>query len=161
MELWGLPTLYELFPEGGDGGYSYVVVDWMAALDRAVRALGLAEDKFANEAIYDVKDVFAHDNFMREVTSTDAALKTFKDEMSKDCAFGSWTSGNGLFSKKPIEVVGVIPGFSCGMRTVFVITTVDRDTLNWYANALKIVIETIEYVLAHDDPNDYVLAWSG
>ncbi len=42
---------------------------------------------------------------------------------------------------------------------VFVVYEV--DDLDWYLQALDIVVETCDYVLAQPDINKYVLHWSG
>ena len=71
----------------------------------------------------------------------------------------AYSNRYGLFFPKPAQIVGVIPGSKYGSRVAYVI--LDGDPTPWYLQALEIVLETIDYVLAQPDRDTYYLHWSG
>lgn len=145
--------------------YEYhIKPDWCDARKKAVEALESLR-KYASEYGFNVHHMslfFLHES---EISSDKEALEAFlrtKDEHS--CHKGSLRS----FSRKdgefyldePLNVYGIILGKSFNCPCIYLITKTD-DGLDWYINALEIVIETIDYVLGQDDPQKYYLHWSG
>lgn len=74
---------------------------------------------------------------------------------------------------EPMQIVAVIPGVQESIMAkvmgrngvlepcAYVITKKDVGPEDWYAKALMIVIETIDYVLAQEKPEQFYLHWSG
>lgn len=89
----------------------------------------------------------------------ESALKVFHEEQKKDCAFESYSSANGHFFKEPIEVLGIVAGEQYSRPCVYVVHK--GNTFEFYLQALEIMIETCDWVLAQDDVENYYLSWSG
>jgi hypothetical protein len=78
----------------------------------------------------------------------------------------SYSSSRGEFYfGKPLEIVGVISGVK---KRFFVeehlpcqYLIYKDDSLDWYLQAVEIMIATVEYVLAQADSEKYYLHWSG
>lgn len=96
-----------------------------------------------------------------------AALQVFIKEAErwKDKRVGmdSYLNRDGeFFANEPLKVRGIIQGrdpYDPGKSVIYLIYEYAGGS--WYTEALDIVIETIEYVLAQEDPEKYVLHWSG
>lgn len=99
------------------------------------------------------------------VKSEKEAIELYKNELSKKPSFDSYSSSSGTFylGKTPVMARAFIQGKNCiGIPCTYVIYEVSGDDgLNWYIDALKIVQETIEWVLSQPDPSEYYFHWSG
>lgn len=153
----GISTLHDIFKPGDD----YIVQpNWHEALILARMALvdyreatkgGLLRSTFIDGA----------GSHRPEVTQAEAVAHA-KGEMSKrqGDSFRAYSSINGVFYLDGMEFVAFMPGRSALGRPG-VVAVYKSDDREWYDKALQIVIATIEYVLAKDDPSKYVLHWSG
>lgn len=155
----GCPDLYAIFqpPEGG-GRFT---PNWGDCLARAKSALDLYRAHLQTpagrchvsfEAVRDAK-----------VQTTDRALAVFQEEMANPVPFDAWSNGKGAFWKEPARLRAAIPGNQWGRDGLYLIF--ERPPLaegerDWYESALMIVVETLEYVLASDNANEFELYWS-
>ena len=79
--------------------------------------------------------------------------------------FTAYSNGLGDFFLNGIKVFGLIKGTKEHFRganipCIYVIAE-NEEAYDWYLEALEVVEETIDYVLAQDDPENYCLHWSG
>jgi len=145
----GLPTLWVLNPKDE---YEFTP-DWEQALSDAQSLLAsLKEVVGSPTGAYNVITVH---NFsvIKEVASDAQALEVFKEELGRNPEWQSYSNSNGYFYLDGIDVRAIIPG----KEDVYVVYKGDDS---WYVEALEIVVETIEYVLAQPDPETYHLVWS-
>lgn len=105
-------------------------------------------------------DKKALDIFLKEVESRKKSKFSFTDYSN---SFGTFS-----FGEEPIKVRGVINGStdsyvnSFNKRDCFyLIVEGTGEGRMWYLNALDVVVETCDYVLAKSDPEKYYLHWSG
>jgi hypothetical protein len=147
----GLPELADIF--NPDDEY-YVKPEWKAALESS-RSL-LEKIKSAPGANFGVH----RDMPLNRVKSEKEALDLFLKEKGREVGGeGSYSTAAGDFFLGGIKVYAIIPGTSpLGSPCSFIITDGDMD---WYIQAVEIVIETCEYVLSQPDPEKYILHWSG
>jgi hypothetical protein len=78
--------------------------------------------------------------------------------------FDRYSSAEGHFYiKDPLEVLAMIPGETdiLGKQPCVYMVYREVEKYRWYIEALKIVVETIDHVLAQPDPENYVFHWSG
>jgi len=95
-------------------------------------------------------------------TSTSEALVLYIEEFLREkLPFdGAYSNSVGLFSLKSSQrVKAFIPGIKYNRPCIFIVH--EAEGLHWYIEALEIVKETIEYVLAQPDREKYYLHWSG
>jgi hypothetical protein len=75
----------------------------------------------------------------------------------------AYTARDGFFCTPALKVMGILPGQGLlhdpGVYVVFEHEDPAKHW-QWYIEALEIVQETIEWVLAQPAPSDYVLGWS-
>jgi hypothetical protein len=67
--------------------------------------------------------------------------------------------------KKPLPVHGIIMGFEKGFFGTEPVPCTylvweDEEKFEWYTQALEIVIETCDWVLAQKDKSKYWISWS-
>jgi len=146
----GLPTLWVLNPKDE---YEFTP-DWEQALSDAQSLLAsLKEVVGSPTGAYNVITVHNF-NVIKEVESDAQALTVFWAELERSPEWRSYSSSKGHFYLDGIDVRAVIPG----KEDIYI---VHKDSgLGWYVEALEIVVETIEYVLAQPDPETYYLVWS-
>lgn len=166
-------SLADIF--GNDGRKYHVVPDWKASAERAVKAIADIKAQVAEAGAFEVVDVSQHD---AGPSSREDAMALFQREREgwakHPSGFNSYSSGAGMFWRNGYKVYAIIPGESedilakvMGRKVMRPTTYVvygpeaEADPLAWYIQALEIVIETCEYVLAQDDVQRYVLHWSG
>lgn len=160
----GLPDLYNIFPEASIDKYE-IVPDWIEARKRCRFALNKFRDFLKSDtAKYHV--TFCH--HISKVESAKKALEVFAKELGEKKKAGSqlhpYSNKDGNFYlKDPLKVRAVIPGKTAsGMfEGVYLIYDDEDNSYDWYFQALEIVNETIEYVLAHPRAGTYALHWSG
>lgn len=171
--------LYTIFASGFHSNDEYYVrPDWNDALENAKMALKEFQE-YVNVAgkyhVYmaDFSPFSAPDDMPG---SEKEAMERFLNELNSGRA-SSWgdsaySGKDGTFSlKKPMEVFGIIRGtkesWASKLRggeqkevCTYLICKNEHKYAS-YLDSLKVVIETIEYVLAQPDPEKYVLHWSG
>ena len=163
----GLPDLYMVF-EPADR-YRFVP-DWQGAKARIGKlreayAVTLAGWKGQHYVTFVGQNIFINPSTLP--SSESAALELYGQELSKSVGYGSYSNCNGyFFLKAPLEVVGAIPGMGAlGKPGVYLVCKTkqesqDQKSQDWYAQALEITEEMIDYVLAQPDPEHYALHWS-
>jgi hypothetical protein len=155
-------SLYNVF-EPSDGNYEEVP-DWSSSKERAQLLINEL-NRVQKEAPY-IAESFNNHNFedLKIPNSDKEALDIFMKqfESHKTDPFGdSYSCQQGMFHlKEPLKIFGLMHGKSIFMNEDCVYYILKMD-YSWYIQAAEIVLETIDYVLAQDHPEWYVLAWSG
>lgn len=162
----GLPTLHDIL--GYAGEYEFAP-DWAAALERCKDAVlrYSAELEISGGELRVMRSEMNMFTSRHEFPqSEEQALTVFKKEKERGSSFGDgYGNINGdFFFKEGLRVLAVIPGISRILReqpcTYLIIRNEGAAEENWYLQALKIVQETIEYVLAQKDPQHFYFHWS-
>lgn len=172
----GLPTLHDIFQTDGD--VSDVKPDWDEALVRVNEAIdGYAAHLDSDMGRYEVRQVRP----MWEHGATDeaSALAMFAEQLKKHPpgdadAFGRhYGKREGEFMLDGMKVCAVITkkfapseddviSRFLNRPSVFLIYEKEAsDKPDWYLTALRIVRESIEFVLAQPDKQHFYLVWSG
>jgi hypothetical protein len=159
----GLFDLYQLFnAENGEDA----TPDWDESLANVKEAIAqLKEYSNSPEAKYSVFDMSTYqireDSWCED--NNDALNRFMKQiESHKDDTFfgdNGYSNALGEFFPKGMNVYAILRGKRFNSNSIYVVT--DSAGLDWYLNALEIVQETIEFVLAQPDPQNYYLVWSG
>lgn len=165
MSTYGLATLYDLFPHSDREGY--FVPDWKSSLDMARVALVKLENTMGstageNSVMFVGMNMFlSPDSYPKDKAT---AMSVFLENMGKDTFGGDYSNAAGQFIKDGINVVAVLPGFDgWGSPGVYLFSKNKKEEgapLQFYYEALRIVVETIEYVLSKPDPHNYYFSWS-
>lgn len=169
----GLPDLGEIMGAPDDG--SDFAPDWDASLVRIGEVIARYEahidGPMGKYGITEVRPMYEFG-----VADEVAALAKFQEEIERASGGGGrdYSSRDGLFHLDGIKVCAVItktytrprPGnpFDAILNTptVFLIYEKASDGKpDWYLTALRIVRETIEYVIAHPDRQHFYMVWSG
>lgn len=148
--------------------------DWEACLKRAKEVKELFVKYLEEVGPYRVmtaswNEFMGHPNDW-PVNTKEGAMDIFKKEFAefkkgdKSMSWYSNRSGEFMFDK-PLQVVAMITGVQ---KRFFVEESIpctyivykNPDGLEWYVESLDIVIETIEYAIAHPDRKNLYLAWS-
>ena len=172
----GLPTLHDIF--GVTREQYEIQPDWSAALERATQAIdGYAAFLASDAGRYRVSLI--RPMFDRGVKTEKEALDAFLAQMRQNGERGAdwsnYSTSEGEFWLKGLKVHAVITktyerpragdviGALIGGPSVFVVYEQERDAgkEDWYLTALRIVRESIEFVLAQPDKQHYYLVWSG
>lgn len=150
----GLPGLYDIFDT--DSEY-HVRPDWQTVRDRVDQAISAFDTKM-DGPLYDAHEVSLYD--FGEIDSPQAAIARYI-EKTADTTMEAFSSREGLFYKNGLDVVGALPGRNCiKSKVVYLVTKQIAEHYTWYRKALEIVKETIDFVLSHDDPQNFYLCWS-
>ncbi len=154
-----------------------VKVDWAASLERAKQLkdkLQASTVKWGNRDIIEFGAGALH--FSPPTTpmpdSKPAAMDIFLKEFEKKLpdGFSSYSNLYGTFFGEPKKLLAVIHGSRefLGKSEPCVYAVVETaeegktdENVEWYLQAMDIVIETCEYVLKHGDPDTYMFHWSG
>lgn len=166
----GIPDLYYVFAVDGD--QYEVTPDWEQALARADEVIVKYESFLrSDQAKYQAIELRPMHEF--GVTSEKEALDLFVKEMGRERGpdFNSYSNREGEFWLNGLTVRGVItkrherqdnPLLSFINRpTVYLICDREKsDKEDWHLTALRIVRETIEYVMTQPDRPDFYLRWS-
>ena len=157
----GIPDLYDIFSHDNDE-YEFSP-DWNYALKIVNESISLLK----KDKGYRVESVAANLFAADEVPVTPAAaLEIFNkqlQEKSKNKEFLCYSNKDGEFylDNAGLKVHGLIPGKDMFQRPCTFIIYKPKDANKYYLQALAIVKETIEYVLAQKNPQEYYLSWSG
>lgn len=165
LENLGLLSLYGIF-ERNDRDEYYFQPNWKKALEN----VKLTIERLKKEGGYRVESI---GNMFIDPTITNEAealecfkkqLEEFKARKAKDKnSYGAYSNRDGHFYlDKPLEIVAAIPGkqFHGKAPCTYIVTKGSDEDNQWYVEALEIVQETIEFVLAKKDIQNYYLAWS-
>jgi len=146
--------------------------DWKMAKARAKDMLKELKTKIKENGAYQISELRHNDIIVErkeEVNNKEEALKKFLEIKKKhklNKGFNNFSNYFGEFYlEEPLKVSGIINGFgsnflSGGTKPVQYLIYEDDEGLNWYVQALEIVIETISWVLSKKDPEKYYLNWS-
>lgn len=159
LEQLGCATLHDIFPEHASGDY-YIQPDWQASRARVEKAIAYLKEKLKTPAgqyrAFNVRKFV-----LNTVKDEQEALKVFVEKLSTredDKSFRSFGCREGDFHLDGLMVYAFIPG---EQGSQYIITKQDGEDDNlWYLRALEIVLETIDFVLAQKDINQYYLVWS-
>lgn len=167
-----LPTLHDIFQP--EDRYEFAP-DWSAALER-VNDLIARYEAHLQSSVGGVRVMELRPMFDRGVSSEAEALEMYRKEAERehpaDCR--SFSKANGEFYLDGLNVRafitkryqppahGDVIGRRINTRAVYVIYDVEREGKeDWHLTALRIVRETIEFVLAQPDKQHFYLVWSG
>lgn len=170
----GLPGLHEIFDANRSG--DDFAPDWDASLARVNSAIeGYSAHLNSDAGRFSVSEI--RPIFDRGVTSEKAALEMFMQERGQERGeeFDAFSNAHGNFWLKGIKVHAVItktyerpPAGNLilqliGGPAVYVVYEKEREAgkEDWYLTALRIVRESIEFVLAQPDKQHFYLVWSG
>lgn len=167
MQRLGIPGLYEIFDKDGDE--SDFTPNWNESLERAKDALQKLQKFMASDkAKFDCCEVHNYGDEGQPSEPQQALALFYKQLEAGSGMKGGYSCKDGDFylNCDPMKVRAVIPGgkpkYGFGVNSVFVVYEVDPDkAYKYYVEALEIVIETIEYVLAQPDAENYYFGWSG
>lgn len=174
LESLSMPTLWNLASFGEDCvEVSCDELSWSDRLARAKsmllefkNAVNLAEGVCVSEhRDFGFKDVC--DSSGEALGKFLAARAEHREKMSKvkeDSRYHSYTcKGGDYWMGDPLKVRAIISGKKddFGGGVTYLIVECGPDYYDWYIQALEIVVETCEWVLAQDDPEQYELVWSG
>jgi hypothetical protein len=160
----GLPTLSEIFGNTDDV-YKFTP-DWIMALINVRNAISQLKQK-NNLRCFDVSWNDFRNPKECKITDEQEAMSIYLDEKTRNTNkdWQAYSNLNGHFyHSEPIKVYGLINGVKKMLLSdrILPCTYVICEGENqWYVEALEIVEETIEYVLAQDDKDKYLLHWSG
>lgn len=172
LRTLGLPTMTEIFGQTDEYDFK---PDWGAALVKVGEAITGYTAHLAGPtgkfSITEVRSLWGFGaNDMAE------AMKLFEAQITKAAGgFDSYSNSDGHFWTNGLKVRAVItktfdPSASAGaigrlLNSPSVFVVYDKETEDgkedWYLTALKIVRETIEFVLAQPDKQHFYLVWSG
>lgn len=155
-------TLRDIFKSDETDMY-YIKPDWENALQMVNDLMTKLSDHMKKIGVSVSSVSIPIGGSTRLPSSTNEALTLYIEEFLRgNVPFGGGAYSNsvGLFSiKDPQKVKAFIPGVKFNHPCVYIVY--EAEGFNWYAEALEIVKETIEYVLAQPDSQKYYLHWSG
>lgn len=167
-----LPTMHDIFGYANDE--HEFKPDWDRALVKVNEAITGYEAHLNSDAgkylVTNVRPIWN-----RGVKTEAQARELVLSEMSRGTGFRSFSNGNGCFWLDGLKVVGVVTktyeppdksdviGQIINTPSVFVVYEREPDESgkeDWYLTALKIVRESIQFVIAQPDRQDFYLCWS-
>jgi len=183
----GVPDLYDIF--GKDNDEYMFTPDWEASKERARLAIEqlkkLAESDFGK---YRAMEMDVNISWLKGLTESDTKrgdenprkpayskqeamqefvkqLENHKGDDGKPSGFSSYSTGTGDYFLEGIKVFGFVKGTSKHFMggeipTIYAIAE-NKEAYQWYIEALEVVEEVCDYVLAQDDPENYFFHWSG
>lgn len=165
-EELGLPNLYDIFNPGGD--YEFVP-NWQNALTKTKEAIVQYENINTKYKVFVVTRGLGERYDVPYPRSEKEALDLFLEQEEKynkaiknPLFNGSFSNYHGEFHLDDgIKIFAIIHGKGTFGDCEYVVMEQSEDNQNWYKQAYEIVQETIEYVLAQPNPQDYHLHWSG
>lgn len=161
LEKNGAPDLYGIF---GLEDMGECRPDYKKALTRVKKAIKKLKDNDDGYGVFTVSgNIFST---TPAVSSESAALEIFRKELKGHSGgMGHYSNINGEFAlDNPIQVVGLMPGVENILKKGHPCTYIvykNENGLTWYVEALEVVQETIEFILAHENPQEFYMYWSG
>lgn len=154
-----IPDLYDIFCHDDDD-YEFVP-DWANALDVVQESIKLLKKDQGYRVETISANMFSPDDVAKNpVQAMELFKKQLNEKKSKDFNWYSNRDGHFYMDKKGLEVHGLIPGKDFIDRPCTYVVYHMKDGNKFYIQALEIVKETIEYVLAQENPQAYYLSWS-
>lgn len=155
-----IPDLYDIFSHDNDE-YEFCP-DWREALRVVQESITLLKKDKGYRVDTISANMFSPDDVP---VSPAAALQIFNEQLntkSKNKEFLSYSNKSGEFhlDKNGLKVHGLIPGKDMFQRPCTFVIYQPKDANKYYLEALEVVKETIEYVLAQENPQDFYLSWS-
>jgi len=95
--------------------------------------------------------------------NTQEVFEIVKHELSRDpkLQFTNYGNASGEFYLEGETVIALVRGVSVCGPCMYVVTREESSPGDWYLQALEIIRETIQYVLAQPDRRKFSLSWSG
>jgi hypothetical protein len=158
----GLGDLYTIFTPPDD---FYFQPDWKQAKTNCLDLIQKYTESIQS-CPYSVIRIFMFHGDPKLPASEHEALEIFqtqKLEHEKNGGHGFTEYSNfcgSFYLKDPMKVHAIINGKKNETYIITPSETKPNET-DWYLQALEIVLETIDYVLAQPDQEKYYLAWSG
>lgn len=160
MDRLGLPDLYGIM--GNDGKEYEQFHDWAASLESVNKVIAQYEQHLTGP-MGKFRVVEIHSPLDRANSSREA-MEIFEAEFARKregSDFNSYSNGKGEFYLDGLRIFGVIPSSEPWTTAYAIVEKENLDQEDWYLQALKIMRETCEYVLAQPDPQHYYMVWSG
>ena len=168
--------LYYIFNVTDNYEY-YFTPDWKLAFDRVREVRRRLKERIKETGGAYCFSVWHYKDHENVVSSGAEAIQRYiqnkpkeksknkPKEKSKNKDFYSYSNIDGYFSMdKPIEVYAIIQGKSeykfTGEQQETYVVAKDKTKLKFYVQALDIIEETINYVLAQPNSQNYRLSWS-
>lgn len=171
LEDMGLPGLYQLFGVPERSPDYWVRPDWAAARERAAGLVDALRQRVDKREHRLRAEFFGQNRFLGKPPKVDAqdALAAARAAIVKGDSGpfggGGWSSAEGSFFPKGLEVVAILPSeprFHFEGPGAFVVYVTSEETARSYLDSAEVILETIDYVLANPvpEPGAYLLAWS-
>ncbi len=160
-----LSGLYEIFDRKDDDAYVFQP-NWESVRIRLIDVIGKFKD-VPNLRCYHVGwNEFKGNPNTAKITNDKEALSAFIEESKKWTERkkdGGYSNSEGEFHPNGIKVFGLISGvdkrFFVDEKLPCTYVIIEGEN-EWYLQALEIVKQTIDYVLAQPDKDKYYLHWS-
>lgn len=152
----GVAGLYEIFGfSRGEHNCEDFAPDWEASRARAEAALT------ALRAKDDGLDIWEVGQPIHAIAGSKAdILNAARQRLSGPSSFGAFSDGTGTYFTKPCSVVAVVNGAPGFLGSGVYVVTKSDASFDWYAQALEVVIEMIDYVIAQPDREAFSMYWS-
>jgi len=163
----GCPGLYEIF--GVERDNYYVLPNWKLAIERAREAQAKLKAFVEANGSLSVSRI-SHMAHPKTPGCSEDAMRLFletKAQHEKEGAKFDFSNIAGLFHvNEPLTVLAAIPGFAFHNDQCTYLIVKDKGDFEWYLEALDVVAETCEWVLAEmakpaNTKAVYALHWSG
>jgi hypothetical protein len=165
LRKYGLPDLYDVFQP--QDRYSFVP-DWTECKQRIMSLREAYAEKMAGtggkfDCLFVGLSIFARPSELPK-SQAEALTAALPSLTRKELPFGggSYSNGTGEYFPSGIRIVAAIPGVGVlkepGVYLVFERQRSEDD--DWYAQALEITEEMIDYVLASGELEKHALHWS-
>ncbi len=162
MGSLGVPDLYDIFPHKDESRMD--PVDWQAEMGIAQDALAKLREavdgeigKVAAMSVISGGEGIESEHAALSIYLSEAAK--WKDKESDHLGDGYFTRG-GSFFPKGITVRAIFRAASPYVNSI-VVYDMPKGSYQHYVESMEIVVETVEWVLAQPNPQDYWLYWSG
>ena len=165
----GVPDLYSIFQPPEDE--YHVRCDWAAVKERVAGAITQFKAIQAGPTGQVDVTCISHNSFiaLSDLPSSEAAVMDIMAEhLSRSPSFGNggYSCREGHFYPGGMKIRAVVPGAVRGFSgelepCAYVVFDKEAKGENdWHLQALRIVEETVDYVLAQPNPEHFYLAWS-
>lgn len=154
----GLPDLYMIFDV--DLENPECQPDYEAALETVKEVLV----ELRNDDGYRVVSITPNLFSGAKITSQMEALEMVKKEIGNKNNSASYSNLNGEFYlDEPLKVIGLLPGIDkvLGDRPCTYVVYKTENGNKYYIEALEVVQEMLEFILAHEKPHEFYMYWSG